>query len=162
MSKSLDFCKKVASDTSRSSYVDRDWNKAVEDIETESIFDELLHGFRNFYIDGTDNEENKIHIDVEIVFNKDADFDYFTSESCIHDGTLVFIKEIMNKCVKKVCGVETYNKNVGQPQMGDTVKYIIGNFIILNEYDEHFAPLNKPWMTERTTVLLPIKMEITR
>ena len=38
------------------------------------------------------------------------------------------------------------------------VEYIVGNFVVLIEYDGDFVPADKPWMRERTTVLLPIKM----
>lgn len=48
MSKSFDFCKATAQNTYRSSYADRSWDNAVEDYETEAIFDKYLHGARNF------------------------------------------------------------------------------------------------------------------
>lgn len=158
MSKSLEFCKVVAANKSRSSYSDRDWDRAVEEVETEAIFDEFLHGARNFRLEGKTDGENEISFNVSISFDDDADFDYFTSDSCIHDGTLLFIRDTMNRCVRKVCLAQTYNRSIGEPKSDDSIKFIVGNFVILNEYDGDFVPVDKPWLGERTTVLLPLKM----
>ncbi len=158
MSKSFDFCKAVAQDASRSNFADRNWDNAAEDYETEAIFDEFLHGARNFYLEGKIDDEVEICFDIGISFDGNADFDFFTSESCVHDGTLYFIRETMNKCVRKVCMAQTYNKNIGAPEHGDNIQYIVGNFVVLTEYDGNFVPSDKPWMRERTTVLLPLKM----
>lgn len=155
LSKSFDFCKSVAQDALRSSYTDRSWDNAFEYAETEAIFDELLQGNRKLQVCGTTDEENKYCFNISISFDANADFDYFTSDSCIHDGTLYFIREAMNRCVQRVCLAQTYNKNVGKPRNGESIKYVIGNFVILNECDGDFVPV---WATERTTVLLPLKM----
>lgn len=158
MSKSFDFCKAVAQDASRSSYADRSWDNAIEYYETEAIFDEYLHGTRNFSFEGKVDDEVEICFDVSFSFDGNADFEYFTSESCVHDGTLLFVREVIDRCVRKVCLAQTYNKNIGAPESGDSVQYIVGNFVILTECDGDFMPVGKPWMRVRTTALLPLKM----
>lgn len=166
MSKSIDFCKSVASDPLRSAFADRDWNNAVEDIETEAVFDEFLRGIRSFHIRGKTDDGDDISFNVCLSFDSNADFDYFTSDSCIHDGTLAFIRGSMDKIVRNVCFARTYNKNVGEPKSGDNIKYVIGNFVVLNEDGDQFVstdkfqfvPTDKLSMSERTTVLLPLKM----
>lgn len=158
MSKSLDFCKAVAQDVSRSRYTDRDWNNAIEFPETEELFDKYLHGGRNFSIDGEAEDGADIHFDASLSFNSNADFDYFASESRIHDGTLFFIGKVMDMLVRRVCLAQTYNKNIGAPEHGDHIRYTVGNFIILTECDGDFVPTDKPFLRERTTVLLPLKM----
>lgn len=158
MSKSFDFCKATAQNTYCSSYADRSWDNAVEDYETETIFDKYLHGARSFFFEGKVDDETEICFNVSISFDCNADFDYFTSESCVHDGTLYFIRETIDKCVRKVCLAQTYNKNIRAPESGDSIQYIVGNFVVLTEYDGDFVPADKPWMRERTTVLLPLKM----
>lgn len=160
MSKSLDYCVKRASNKSLSSLSDRNWNNAVEWYKIEEIFDIYLGGLRQYDLRGRDNTGNDIHFNVELSFDSNADFDYFTAETCVHDGTLIFIHQLVERCVAKVCQVSTFNINVGQPMDGDKIKYTIGNLIVLNECGEKFAPNNKPWMCERATVLLPLKMEI--
>lgn len=158
MSKSFDFCKVIVQNPYRSSYADRSWNNVVENSETEVIFDEYLHGVRNFFVEGKVDDETEIYFDVSISFDCNADFDYFTAVSYVHDGTLLFIKEAMDKCAQKVCLAQTYNKNIGAPEFGDSIQYIVGNFVILTEYNGNFVPVNQPWMRERTTVLLPLKI----
>lgn len=159
MSKSLEFCVTTASNPLRSRYSDRDWNAAIE-IESESLFDILLKGERNFIVEGMGEHGGSINIDINLSFNKDTDFDYFASDSCIHDGTLLFSTELMRNIIERVCCAATYNSQLREPKSGDKVAYTVGNFVILNEYDGDFIHDNKPWMRERTTVLLPLKFEI--
>lgn len=158
MSESFEFCKTVAQDVSRSSYADRSWDNAMECFETEAIFDNSLHGTRRYILKGMIDDETEISFNVDLSFSADSDFDYFTSASCVHDGTLYFINDMMNELVEKLCLAKTYNKNVGEPQNGDSIKYVIGNFVVLNEYDGDFVPADKPWLRERSTILLPLKM----
>lgn len=158
MSKSFDFCKAAVQDASRSNYTDRSWDNAGEDYETEAIFDEFIRGARSFYITGKLDDGTDVKINIGISFDGDADFDYFTSSTCVHDGTLFFVREAMDECVRNVCTARTYNKNIGAPGHGDNIRYVVGNFVVLTEYDGDFVPDDKPWMRERTTVLLPLKM----
>lgn len=104
------------------------------------------------------DENTNIHLDVDLLFDDDADFDYLTSSSCIHDGTLLFVEEAMNECIRNICIGHDYNRDIGEARSSDRIKYVIGNFVILNEYDGAFVPRNKPWMRERTTVLLPFEL----
>lgn len=128
---------------------------------TKEVFDAIIHGERECSILAKDEDENVIKFDVELVFDPNAELEYFTSNTCIHDGTLLFIQELMEECVKNVAYCATYNKNGRKPESGDTIKYTVGNFVVLNEYDGEFVPSVHPWLRERTTVLLPIKMEVT-
>lgn len=155
MSKSFDFCN---AEVSRSGYANRSWGNAFEVSETEAIFDVYLRGARNFSLEGKVDGIADICFDVSISFDSNADFNYFTSASCIHDGTLLFIREAMDECVRKVCLAQSYYKPIGEPKSGDSIQYVVGNFVVLTEYDGDFVPVDKPWMRERTTVLLPIKM----
>ena len=159
MSKSLEYCS-AASDKSRSSYADRDWTKAIES-ESEPIFDLLLEGRRELTVDlgraYTNGDRSLIRVD--IVFDPSADFQYFTSESCRHDGTLLFIDDLFIKCALKVCCLQTWYSKLDAPKNGDHIKFVVGNFVMLNEYGQELAPKDKPWMQQRTTVLLPLKME---
>ena len=158
VSKSLSFCKLKAQDISRSCFTDRPWDNAVELTETKRLFDKFLLGVRNLCVDGDTDGNHRERFNVRISFNCDADFDYFTSESVVHDGTLLFAHEAIERCIAKVCCAQTYYLPAGKPEDGDTINYTVGNFVILNEYDGDFIPAEKPWMRERTTVLLPIKM----
>lgn len=158
MSNSLEFCKRIAQNPARSTYSDREWSNAIEKLDTKLLFDEILNGDYKYrctsYVD-----HDRLEFDIEIEFNTDADFDYFTSETIIHDGSLCFAIELMNRCVHNVVCGRTYNKNIGEPERGNHIKYTVGNFVFLNEYDGDWVPSDKPWMRERVTVLLPLKYE---
>lgn len=157
MSKSLTFCQTAASDPNRSNLSDRDWSKAKE-IDSEYFFEPYLGGVQSYNImiqEGDCDEPKALHVDIE--FDEDADFDYFVCSSLIHDGTLLFVTNAVSDCIMKVGLAQTYDSRKGPHK--SHVKYTVGNFVVLNEYDKDFAPPDKPWMNERTTVLLPIKYE---
>lgn len=164
MSKSFDFCKEAASNPERSSLCDRDWKDAIE-IDSLPIFDSILNGCREFYIDGYDIDGNIVRININLSISTDADFTYFTSSASIHDGTLFFVNELFEDCACKILSCQTYDKNKSAPKNGDTIHYTVGNFVVLMEHDADgalFAPQDKKWMSERTTVLLPVFYENNR
>lgn len=162
MSKSLDFCREIASDSTRSSFTDRDWSN-VKEIDPTPIFDNILHGIRKYRLDMLDDQFKSFHLNIDIDFNPNANFTFFTSNTSIHDGTLLFVHECIEKCVMNVITGKTYDSRYTQPKSGDTLQYTVGNIIILSEYDTdgaNFAPEDKRWLHERTTALLPISMKV--
>lgn len=162
MSNSFIFCKHIAADPTRSSFADRSWDNAQE-ITAAPIFDRFLRGARRLMVTGLDEQKNTVSLNLEIEFDPEADFTYFTSKTSIHDGTLLFVHECIDKCAMTVISGSTYDIRNSAPKNGDTIHYKVGNFILLSEYDmdgTKFAPPDKQWLHERTTVLLPIVMKI--
>lgn len=162
MSKSLKFCKRIASDKFRSSFADRNWTDAIE-IDSEKFFTNVLKNRRSWLIRKELEDGQNIDITINLTINPEEKFDYFTSASCVHDGALLFELELINDCIYNVILGKTYNKNIGEPKSNDTVHYTVGNLVVLNEYDmDHnkFCSKDKPFLCERTTVLLPIRMNL--
>lgn len=122
MSYSLNFCKARAANPNFSTFYDRDWESAVEVECTESVwFDEYyLHGWHDYVTD--------TGYEIHITFDPNADFDYFTSATSVHDGTSLFTIENMLRVVKKVCTGATYLSTMGEPQPGDKIYYTVGNY----------------------------------
>lgn len=160
MSKSLEFCKSVATDSARSNFLDRDFRQAEEFGETKKLYRNLLDD-RSKFVTTSNNGKEDIVIHVTVDFDPNADFDYYTSAVVVHDGTLMFVLEAIEKCLIKVATAQTYCLKSRAPKSGDSIHYTIGNAVVLNEYGDQFAPPEKPWMQERTTVLLPIKYEVS-
>lgn len=156
MSKSLDFCIQAALDPTRSSFSDRDWSKAIELQSTRIMIDEMLEGIRKYVLEYDDDGNNGV-INIELVLNADADFQYFTSESFVSDGSLIFITDASEKLISRVLGGRSYYANLKKPEDGDTIEFTIGNLILLTEHGD-FGTEEKPWLTERNTVLLPVAM----
>lgn len=157
MSKSLEFCKARAMNPDISSYSDRNWDCTAEEDPTP-IIDIVLRGARKYTVTGhlDDSTEVEYHVNIEI--NPDAEFDYFTSDSFISDGTLLFLAESYDKILRRVVSIETYNKELGPPRNGCTVHYVIGNLVRVLEYDGNWIPEDRPFLRERTTVFLPLKV----
>lgn len=162
MSKSLEFCKRIVSDKFRSSFADMNWTDAIE-IDSEKFFTNVLKNRRSWLIRKELEDGQNIDITINLTINPEEKFDYFTSASSVHDGTLLFELELINDCIYNVILGKTYNKNIGEPKSNDTVHYTVGNLVVLNEYDmDHnkFCSKDKPFLCERTTVLLPIRMNL--
>lgn len=150
MSKSFDFCIEKASDPERSTIADRDFAKALE-----APLYSVLEYFKDKKVLSFGND----NLSVTITYDPDADFQYFTYSCSTHDGTLMFVMQNMAECLNRVLHLKTCYSPTGYPTKldGAEIHYTIGNFVVCNEYDEQFATKEKPWMLERTTVLLPIK-----
>ena len=156
MSKSLDFCIQAALDPTRSSYSDRDWSKAIELQSTRIMIDEMLEGIRKYVLE-YDDDGSKGVINIELVLNADADFQYFTSERFLSDGSLAFITDASEKLISRVLGGRSYYADLKEPEYGDTIEFTIGNLILLTEHGD-FGTEEKPWLRERNTILLPVAM----
>ena len=115
---STDFCKKVTSDEERSAYFGRDWESARE-YNAEEIFNHFLKGSTDLRLTGSNVVGDKVDYRVQINYNPEAKFQYFTSESSVHDGTLLFQLEAMYKCVQRVVTGST-----SLPQWACIVNYI--------------------------------------
>ena len=157
MSYSLEFCRQRASNPNISSYSDRDWDGAVEH-DISSLLDNVLCGHRKYQLTGHLDDGREVLYYVNIIIDPNGDFDYFTSDSFISDGTLLFWADCIDGLLRKVLSLGTYNKEFGMPPNGCTVNLIIGNAVSCAEYDGDWIPADKKWMRERTTILLPLKV----
>lgn len=123
MSKSLSFCQERASNPQLSSYSDRDWGPAQE-ISSEEFFDRYIHGARKIIL----SKQEKEDITVDLVFDPDASFDYFTNSSCINDGTMVFTLTTMEEVVMKILNAETYDNRKEPHGWGRPYSIYFGEF----------------------------------
>lgn len=100
---------------------------------------------------------------INLLHNEDADFQYLASSCCRHDGSLQFKEELIYRVAAKVLELQTcylpYAEQLAKSGI-HTIHWTIGNFVLLDEYDDQYAPDGKPWMKSRSTVVLPLKMEV--
>ena len=52
----------------------------------------------------------KLNLSIKIKYNQKAEFEYFTMERCVCDGTLYFVDELIQKTFMKVFSFQTYNE----------------------------------------------------
>lgn len=98
---------------------------------------------------------------IKIKYDPDAEFEYFSSDICTHDGTLLFLAEGMINILNRLLGLGTYNISKAPSDWQNHVwdydyEYVIGDFVINTQIDDKFAPTDKPWMTAKQIVTLPI------
>ena len=160
--KSLDYIKQRISDGT-TGLADCNYESMTE-INTIDIFEKLMksRNLQNGITVGTN--EHKI---ANISYDPNSDFNYFTMSRNINDGTLIFDLEAMQDVLYKVLSCQTYNKSIlkdipDNEEFFNThiFKYVIGDIVLCQEYSKEFSTKEKPWMTRRTTALLPIKFEV--
>lgn len=137
---------------------DIDFDQLVE-IEPQQYFDRYINVERKYSIKKEYENGDHTEISVELKFNERANFDYFVSKTSVHDGTFLFVEEAICQAVKRIITADTYMKPKGEPKNGDKIVYEIGKIVIANEDSERFSTKNKPFMTCRTSVLIPVKYE---
>lgn len=156
MSKSLEFCKTRASNPEISCWSNRNWDNAKE-LDVLPFINECLGDLRQYHLSGLYLDDEELQYDISFTIDPNGEFDYFTSDSFMSDGTLLFEGESIHKLINRVLWLRTYNKNYGIPVNGCNVCYTIGNIVILHEFDGDWVPEDKKWMDMRTTILLPLK-----
>ena len=105
-------------------------------------------------------ETGEVYIDMK--YDPDAKFDYFTLETCYCDGTFMFMGELIDKIINKICSLQTYYSPAIEEEIDLSkyhVHYIVGDFVA-NTYYIESPDLEKPWMKDKFTVMLPIKFEV--
>jgi hypothetical protein len=109
-------------------------------------------------------EEVTCDIPVSIFYDENAEFEYFTMEHCICDGTLLFMEELCLDILNKVFRLQTINKekvNANTDLFKNEIIYTVGNFVVCTEYGD-FGTEDKPWLNSRFTVMLPIKFDLKK
>ena len=110
------------------------------------------------------SKDFKYYTPVYLTYDEDADFEYFTMERCVCDGTLAFMTDLMRDCFNKIVGLQTCNvtkipSDFQENPFKYEISYIVGNFVCCEEFGD-FGTEEKPWMKSRFTVMLPIKFDI--
>ena len=152
-------------------------NNQYESMQEINLMDVLNYYEHNITFDGnvckriilsaTTDANLKGDIEIQVKYDPEAEFEYFTMETCICDGTFFFFYELMATVLNKVFGFGTYNKEKVPKDYNNNpfvykLEYIIGNPIIAVEHNTKFATEDKPWLLDRFSVMLPIKMDFEK
>ena len=168
MSKGFEWVKARASNPQLSqALAESDWSKANE-VSKSTTINTFISVSRTLAI--AHNPFNQYQLahgsaeySIKLLHNEDADFQYLASSSCRHDGTFLFEKELIYRVAAKVLTLQTcylpYAEQLAKSGI-HTIHWTIGNFVLLDEYGDQYALDGKPWMKSRSTVLLPLKMEV--
>ena len=173
MGKSLDFVRsRIASgvcngmeNNKYESMQELDFLEVLENYQHNVIFDE--ENVCHYILDASTDTNLTGKLEIQIKYDPDPEFEYFTMERCRCDGTLFFFYELVATVLNKVFSLETHNKEKVPSDYDNNpfaykVKYTIGNPLIAIEHGEEFATEEKPWMLDRVSVMLPIAMDFER
>ena len=152
MSKSYNFCKALCHDKERCGFYDRKW----DDVSEYSFIDVFKNKLPLHHTLKSDN----VKISIDVIYDPSADFQYFTSYVAQTDGTMIFELKAMQEIFSRLAQCGTYFNKMDAPHNGAHISYTVGNFIVVREYNKEISLPEKPWMSERLTVMLPIKYEI--
>lgn len=108
--------------------------------------------------------ENGKTAEISVKHNPNAKFDYFSTEACCCDGTLIFAVWLCEKIFSKIltgqsCYTPKKTKEAEEKPYNYDIVFEVGNFVFAEEYGEQFSTEEKPWMKSRFTVMLPIKCD---
>lgn len=170
MSKSFEWTLERANDPAISKLAGLDVSSAYE-LESEATFRHAFYMFREcvypeFFkgssIDSYWITNGEHDYSVRVSFDENADFDYFTFDREVGVGTSAFVQWLLEEIALKVIGLRTAHQpkiEKGLSTFKD-IFWTVGNFVVVPEYDKALATKEKPWLRERVTVLLPLKMDV--
>jgi len=87
---------------------------------------------------------------VIIEYDKDANFNKFFYTMYKHDGTLLFTTYGMLGFVNSIA--------IFVLKRSEKVHITMGNVILVSEFGKQFGTEEKPWLRERDTIILPVKI----
>lgn len=104
----------------------------------------------------------------DLSYSPNAKFNYFITESCICDGTLAFMYELIDGILQKIkrlqtCYTPAFNE-IKQEEFNNgnyVIHYEVGDFVI-NAHIVEPPYKDKLWMCDRFTVMLPVKFTIEK
>lgn len=174
MGKSLDFVRnRIASGVCNG--MENNKYEYMQELEFLDVLENYQHNVtfddRNvcsrIILNATTDANLKGDLEIQVKYDSDAEFEYFTMERCRCDGTLFFFYELVATVLNKVFTFDTYNEekipsDYASNPFAYKVKYIIGNPVIAIEHGKEFATEEKPWMLDRFSVMLPIKMDFEK
>lgn len=155
MSYSLEFVKQIAKNPRRSDFWNRDWDNANE-YDSSTLFHKDEISLKHIT---TKTDGSLSNCDIKIKVDKDGDFQYCVSASCLSDGTLLHLLTLLDNIYRKIIYGQSFYAPLGVPENLSLISYTVGNYVVLTEYNKKFAPESKPWLTERITIMLPVKVE---
>lgn len=165
MCKSLDFVKERITSGFCNGMENNTYKTMIEQ-NTLDIFKKF-----EFFKDGETSRTFEVSIKnikslftVNIKYNPNADFEYFTMQRCICDGTFVFFQDLMAECLNKMIHLKTCNVNKEIPKdlTGYSIVYTVGDYVLAEEFGKEFSTEDKPWMQCRFTAMLPIKFDVMK
>lgn len=169
MGKSLEFVKQRIATGECNGMENNEWKRLNEvpfmDIYNFDIKEKRILPYACEYGYKIDNKDKIFTITLN--YDPETEFQYFSTNQCVCDGTLMFEIYNMIDIIAKIFKFETYYS----PSLPDDFEkypwrydlvYTVGDFVDGMEINDKFAPEDKPWMTCRFTAMLPIKMEFVR
>ena len=102
----------------------------------------------------------------DLTYEPDAEFNYFITETCVCDGTLMFMNKLMTRILQKIGQLKTCYAPAVVEITSDNVNdyilhYHVGDFVA-NSYIVEPPYKDKLWMCDRFTVMLPVKFTIEK
>lgn len=112
----------------------------------------------------TTKNENEVVAD--LIYNPDADFNYFATESCVCDGSLLFMIDLIDRLLNRVQSLNTYYipafEDIPEEELCNYKLHYETGDIVTNSYIIEPPYKDKPWMRNSFTVMLPIKFTIEK
>lgn len=142
-----------------------DFNRFVSNMD-ENIRTVYRDNMFDLTLNASD-ESGKRKRRVVIKHDPSASFDFVHMESCVCDGTMLFMFELIEKAFHCLLKSEIYNKATVPDDYVNNfwdydIFYTVGDFVCESDNSDEYSTKEKPWMTQRFVVLLPVKVEVKK
>lgn len=124
----------------------------------------FFEGHGDYMIIAVRKDSNEVLAD--LTYEPDAEFNYFITETCVCDGTLMFMTDLMANILKKIRRLQTCYAPAIAEITADNVDnynlhYFVGDFVA-NSYIIEPPDKDKLWMCDKFTVMLPVKFTVEK
>lgn len=158
MGKSLEYIKKRIEEGNCNDMSMKEFQDMYE-IPFKSYF---LEDDKDYMVIATRKDRDGVFAD--LTYEPDAEFNYFITETCICDGTLMFMAELIMKIMQKIVQLKTCYapaiKDITENNFNNYIlHYYVGDFIA-NSYIVEPPDKNRLWMCDKFTVMLPVKFMV--
>lgn len=143
-------------------------------MSVEEFKDMYTIPFKSYFLEGRGDymilaiRKDSDDILADLTYSPDAEFNYFVTESCVCDGTLMFMNELMTNILKKIGQLQTCYapalEGISQEEINNgnyMIHYEVGDFVA-NSCIVEPPYKDKLWMCDRFTVMLPVKFTIEK
>ena len=160
MEKSLEYIKKRIEEGNCYNMFMEEFQDMYE-IPFKSCF---LEGHGDYMIIAVRKDSNEVLAD--LTYEPDAEFNYFITETCVCDGTLMFMINLMTRILQKIGQLKTGYApaiaEITEDSFNDyNLHYYVGDFVA-NSYIVEPPDKDKPWKCDKFTVMLPVKFTIDK
>ena len=160
MGKSLEYIKKRIKEGNCNDMSMEEFQDMYE-IPFKSCF---LEDDKDYMVVTTRKNSNEILAD--LTYEPNAEFNYFITKTCVCDGTLMFMNDLMMQIMQKIVQLKTcYAPAIAEITKDNCNDYILHYYVgdfVANSYIIEPPDKDRLWLCDKFTIMLPVKFVVEK